>query len=170
MAIAIAMPVIVLCIVLYIFRLSMSPGGISWNSTFGNSGLSLFLVIIAFVIIHELIHGITWSMFCANKWESIYIGIMPSSLTLYCHCKEELKSGAYLLGCIMPLLVLGFGMFFVSLIIQNAFLFKLSLFNILVAGGDMQIALLLRKHRNARIFDHPTKIGFIAFITGEVQL
>ena len=163
MAIALATPIVVLCTAIYLLRLSMSPEGISVAGVFGSNGVLLFFAIIICLVLHEVIHGITWSSFCSNKWKSIYLGIMPSSLTPYCHCKEELQSGAYLLGCIMPFIVLGLGMFSVSLIAQSVFLFMLSLFNTLGAGGDMLITLLRQKHRNARIFDHPTKIGFIAF-------
>lgn len=45
----------------------------------------------------------------------------------------------------------------------SGFFLILSLFNIIAAGGDTSIALMLLKHKNAMIIDHPTECGFWAF-------
>jgi hypothetical protein len=63
----------------------------------------------------------------------------------------------------MPFIVLGLGIFLASIITNSIFLLALSMFNIIAAGGDITIALMLLKHKNALIIDHPTECGFWAF-------
>jgi hypothetical protein len=77
---------------------------------------------------------------------------------------EPLGMKYYLAGALMPFFTLGVGMFIVSYMIGSVFLMLLSLINMLGAGGDTTIALMLLKHKNAVILDHPTECGFAAFI------
>lgn len=158
MALVTTSPIIVLCIAIYFSKWDM----INFNFNIIKS-LLFVIFTIACIVIHEIIHGLTWSMFCKNKWESIHLGIMLEVLTPYCHCKEPLKFGAYILGGLMPLLVLGIGVFIFSLFIGSGLLLFLSLINILGAGGDVTIAIMLLRYKKALILDHPTKCGFVAF-------
>lgn len=66
----------------------------------------------------------------------------------------------------MPLIILGFIMFVISLLTGSGPVLLISLVNIFSAGGDIAIAIMLLKyrHKNAIILDHPTDCGFIAFI------
>ncbi len=166
MALILALPFIIICIVVYHNKWSnLGPQIVEFfdvSSSFKEMILFWLIMLTSFAI-HELIHGITWSLFCQNKWKSIHFGIMWSSLTPYCHCKEELKFKGYILGGLMPLFMLGFGVFIISLFTHSIMLFVLSLVNIIGAGGDMLISLMLIKYKNSIIFDHPTECGFIAF-------
>jgi hypothetical protein len=126
----------------------------------------VFLVLVAFcvcVFIHEVIHGLMWSLFCKNKWKSIHLGVMWKQLTPYCHCKETLRCGGYILGSLMPLIIVGLGVFVVALLIGNSTVLFLSLLNILGAGGDITISFMMLRHKDALIYDHPAECGFIAF-------
>jgi len=121
-------------------------------------GLSLF-----FIVLHEFLHGFTWHFFCKKKWESIHFGVMLNSLTPYCNCKEVLSYQSYLLGGLMPFLVIGVFLFYVSYFFGNDLLMLISMINIIGAGGDTTITLMLLKYKKALILDHPTECGFIAF-------
>ncbi|MDR1736916.1 MAG: DUF3267 domain-containing protein [Oscillospiraceae bacterium] len=140
--------------------------------------LSPFLVLMAILVallssvcavIHELLHGLTWGLFCKNRWKSIHIGVMWNSLTPYCHCKEALSFKAYLFGGLMPFLILGIGLSLLSVLLGNMFLLYLSILNIFGAGGDLTLSVKLFKHRNAWILDHPTDVGFVAFSKATVS-
>ena len=78
--------------------------GISWGDAVALPLLSLCLI-----IVHELIHGITWAIFVKNHFHAIDFGVVWSTLTPYCACFEPLKKWQYLLGTAMPTLVLGGG-------------------------------------------------------------
>lgn len=84
-------------------------------------------------------------------------------LTPYCHCKEPLSPGKYLLGCLIPGLILGVGVYVTAFITGSAFLLWISLLNIISAGGDLLIAWYGRKYKTGYMLDHPTECGFIIF-------
>ena len=90
-------------------------------------------------------------------------GVMWKSFTPYCHCKEPLDFNSYLTGGIMPLLILGILVFIISFFTGNSLILIISLINILCAGGDTTICLLLLKYKDGLFIDHPTDCGFVAF-------
>jgi len=151
-------PIVLICFIIYIRKW----GGIFLEFTPATIVL-FFISIILCIVIHEFLHGITWSLFCKNGFKSISFGVMWKSLTPYCHCKEPLNFKAYLTGGLMPLLILGILLFIVSFFTGNSLLMNLSMINILCAGGDTTIALLLCKYKDALFIDHPTDCGFVAF-------
>ncbi|WP_312644392.1 DUF3267 domain-containing protein [Hydrogenoanaerobacterium sp.] len=158
MALVTAGPIALLCFILYLLK---------WNPIeFSFSILEPFLFLGLFficIVVHELLHGVTWALFCKNKWKSIRFGVMWNYLTPYCHCKEPLAFAYYLIGGLMPLFVLGVLWFILAYIGGSTLLAMLSIINILCAGGDTTIALMLLKYRKACILDHPTECGFVAF-------
>ncbi len=133
------------------------------NLNIASYNITLFLFIIS-IPVHEFLHGFTWHFYCKEKWKSIHFGVMWKYLTPYCHCKEPLKFGGYLLGVLMPFFILGIGGSILGILLQNALLLFFGILNILAAGGDTTIALMLRKFRKAIIIDHPNECGFVAFM------
>lgn len=127
------------------------------------------LLIVTFIIctiVHEILHGITWAIFCKNNFKSINFGIMSAKelFTPYCHCKEILNSVHYILGCLAPFIILGIVPGIISIIINNPFLMWLSAFNILSAGGDTTISIMILKDNTKdKIMDHPNECGYIAY-------
>ena len=136
---------------------------VPWKDIEFSLSASLWLLgaFAASVFVHEWLHGLGWGLFCRDK-SSISYGVMWKMLTPYCSCSEPLRTGAYAFGGLMPFMVLGIGLFAVSLAVQSRFLLYTSLINILSAGGDTTIALMLPKYKNAYIIDHPTQCGFVA--------
>lgn len=151
-------PIALICFIFYINK---------WDSIFfeftTNTLLLYVFTIAASVFIHEFLHGITWSYFCKNGFKSISFGIMWKSFTPYCHCKEPLDFKGYITGGLMPLFILGILVFIISFFMGNSLLMILSLMNILSAGGDTTICLLLLKYKDGLFIDHPTDCGFVAF-------
>lgn len=158
MALVTAGPVAFVCFVLYMLKWKVT------SFTFTIWAPLVFLTIsLICIFVHELLHGLTWALFCKDGWKSIHLGFMWRSLTPYCTCKEPLNFKSYLLGGLMPFFILGIVWFGVAYVRGNLLLLTLSLFNILAAGGDTTIALMLLKYRKACIIDHPTECGFVAF-------
>ena len=108
-----------------------------------NNNLSLFkfrtlvvlLSIFAGIILHELIHGITFLFFCKNGLKSIRFGIMWKFFTPYCHCKEPLKVRHYIVGALMPAIVLGFIPAIVGVITGQVLILLFGILFSLAAGG-----------------------------------
>ena len=97
----------------------------------------LLMLILCLSILHELIHGITWSIFAKNHFHSIDFGFIWSSFSPYCTCSEPLEKWQYLLGTAMPTLVLGGGAAVVSVMTNQLLLFILAEFMIILGGGDV---------------------------------
>ena len=125
--------------------------------------LLLVLFFFATVFIHELLHGLGWCLGVQDGWKSMYIGMMWETLTPYCHCKEPLLPGKYILGSLFPGIVLGGGLYLAAFASGNNFLLWLSLLNILAAGGDFLIAWHAGKYKEGYVLDHPTECGFVIF-------
>jgi hypothetical protein len=128
----------------------------------------LFLaLLVCLVVLHELIHGLTWGIFAQSHWKSIDFGVIWSMLTPYCTCSEPLKKGQYLLGSAMPTLILGFGLGFAAILCRQFLLFALAEIMIFGGGGDFIIILKMllyrAKGKDAVYYDHPYECGFVVF-------
>ena len=70
------------------------------------------------------------------NYNSITFGVIWKVLTPYCTCSEPLKKWQYILGDLMPTLILGFGMTAISIVFRQPLLFVLSELMVLSVGGD----------------------------------
>ena len=126
-----------------------------------------FVIFIILVIVHELIHGVTWEIFTKNRFKSIGFGVIWKMLTPYCTCSEPLKKKQYIIGGLMPTLILGFGLAVVSIFFKQSVLFILSQLMILAGGGDFLIVLKMLfyrcKSREVLYYDHPYELGVVVF-------
>lgn len=132
------------------------------TETVGLSFYIMLLVIIAVsVVIHELLHGIGWSVSSGKGWKVVRFNInamMPS-----CACKAALEKKQYLTGVLTPFAVLGIGsLIFLFLYPGTASLLTM-LTNFVAAGADLMIAHNVLKERESLIVDHPTEAGYISF-------
>jgi len=127
-----------------------------------NHVVFMLVVLIVGVFLHEGLHGITWAMFCKDKFRAISFGIKWKSLTPYCQCNETLSRNQYLLGGVMPGLVTGIIPLIISMFIGFGCLFWFGIFFTAAAIGDfMVLAKLIKVKPNMLILDHPTEIGFL---------
>lgn len=140
-----------------------------WLYGFNESYWNFWVFIIAIavsIVVHELIHGLTWSLFTRNGFKSVAFGFIWKYLTPYCSCKEALKRGQYILGGIMPGLVLGIIPQAVACFTGIYMLAFFGAFMTVCAGGDLMIFVMIlmdRKNRDEHYLDHPTKIGLVKF-------
>lgn len=132
-----------------------------------NSFIIFFAAIIVLTVVHELIHGITWSCFSEHGWKDIDFGFMVEYLTPYCTCSTPLPKGAYITGALMPLIVLGIIPTIAAIALGSWLLLTIGLVMIISAGGDMLIVFELLRHRQSGaemlIYDHPTQAGCATF-------
>jgi hypothetical protein len=132
---------------------------------FMNNALSImsefFLVVIGGVFIHELIHGLTWSIFAKKGFKSIKFGVLWKMLTPYCHCDEPLTVAGYLIGAVMPAIILGFIPAIIALVTGNVMLMLFAFCFTIGAVGDFMIINLIRNEsKRSLILDHPSEAGY----------
>ena len=131
--------------------------------------LSILLlpILICLIVLHELIHGITWGIFAEKHFHSIEFGVIWSALTPYCTCSEPMKRWQYILGGAMPTLVLGGGVGVVPVVTRQLIQLLLSELMILSGGGDFLIILKILLYRSGKketvYYDHPYECGVVVF-------
>lgn len=131
--------------------------------SFGYSFSIVFIMLLG-IIIHELIHGITFSFFAKTGFKAIKFGVLWKMLTPYCHCKEPLLLKHYIIGGIMPAFILGFLPFMYSLLFGNLFWLIFAIFFTVAAFGDFYIIYLLRNEsKNSLVLDHPSEVGCFVY-------
>lgn len=164
MALITATPFMVLFFLLYFFINGLNENWL--ELIIFPKALALIGVGIISVFVHELLHGIGWFGFCKSKWKSIFFGVLWSSLTPYCHCKEPLNIHHYYVGMLMPFVILGIIPSIVSIIVSSKEMFLFGLYNVMLAGGDITVAFLLVKYFRCgvMVIDHPNECGCTLFI------
>ena len=128
----------------------------------------LFLVLLfAMIVVHELIHGLSWSLFAENRWKDIEFGFMKQYLTPYCTCGVPLRKGAYIFGALMPLVLLGILPMIVGILADNLGLLLLGVILADAAAGDILIVWKILRFRSEAgtvvYIDHPTQAGGVIF-------
>ena len=127
----------------------------------------LLVILLVLVVVHELVHGLTWSIFCKNHWADIEFGFIKEMLTPYCTATCPLPKGAYLVGSLMPMLTLGIVPTVVAVATADLGLLFVGIVMTMAGGGDLLIVIELLKHRSdARevlVYDHPTQAGAVVF-------
>ncbi|MDD4847523.1 MAG: DUF3267 domain-containing protein [Bacteroidales bacterium] len=153
-------PVLILYVVPFYLIWGFQGTPLPFELNFGLYALLIMVVIIAGVVVHEWIHGITWACVAEKGFKSIKFGILKKMFTPYCHCKEPLRIKHYVLGALMPLVILGIIPEIIALmtgyriLILFAFIFTTS------AGGDILIVWQLRhEKKNDFVYDHPSEAG-----------
>ncbi len=112
------------------------------------------------VVVHELIHGITWAIFGRKPFSAIQFGFQWKTLTPYAHLKEPVEVNAYRLGAFMPGFILGILVYVLSLALGDGNLLWFSLIHTAAAGGDWLILWLIRNVKaGLQVEDHPTHAG-----------
>ena len=143
---------------------NISPGH------FGLAVLLFFLILILGIILHELIHGLTWARYTSKGLKSMKFGVLWTMLTPYCHCKEPLIVKQYIIGAIAPAIVLGLIPAIISIIIGNLGLLIFGMFFTMAAGGDFLIINLLRKEKMDNfVQDHPSEAGCLIYRKIEIE-
>ena len=135
---------------------------------FSSSHFLLMLVaFLVLIVVHELIHGVCWSIFTPHHFKDVEFGVMRSSLTPYCTCLVPLGKKQYIFGAVMPLLVLGILPMITAIIIGNPDLLFLGILMADGGAGDIMIIRRILGYRSGAkeivYMDHPTEAGGVVF-------
>ncbi|ASS37493.1 DUF3267 domain-containing protein [Mogibacterium pumilum] len=131
-----------------------------------SSVLSDLVVFLVLIVVHELIHGVTWSRFTKKGFKDIEFGVIWKYLTPYCTCSEPLTKWQYILGVMMPGLLLGIVPCIVGCINNNVLMLTIGVLMTIAAGGDILIVKMIldnKTSKTALYLDHPTEVGLVVF-------
>ena len=125
--------------------------------------LALIIFIVG-VVIHEIVHGVMWSLFCEKKLKSIKFGFDKKTFTPYAHCTELLSVSQYRIGTIAPAIVTGIIPYIISLNMNSYPLTFASILLICTAGGDLLIFCYIIKEKGTSfVIDHNNQSGCVVY-------
>lgn len=121
-------------------------------------------IMVAGIVVHELIHGITWAYYAKRGFHAISYGVIWKMLTPYTHCDEPMHIRPYVVACLMPLIILGIIPSVIAIIIGWIPLLAFGIFFIAGAMGDVLIVWMLRKENpQYLVLDHPSEAGYFIY-------
>ncbi|MDR0430807.1 MAG: DUF3267 domain-containing protein [Tannerellaceae bacterium] len=121
----------------------------------------LFTALIAGLLVHELIHDITFAKYNKSGFKSIKFGIVWKHVVLYCHCSEFITVWQYRIVLLMPSVILGFIPVILGFVLGNFMVLLFGCTMTMGGLGDFFCIWSLRGfNKNTLIMDHPSKVGF----------
>lgn len=159
-----AIPVVAIGVLLFAWK---NPISLILPSPQGS--LLFFVLFFVLVVVHELIHGLTWSLYAEHHFKDIEFGFMKEYLTPYCTCTTPLLKSHYIMGALMPCVVLGILPMLIGILVGSHLLFWTGIVMILAASGDIMIVIKVLAYKSQRdskeilVYDHPTQAGSVIF-------
>ena len=102
-----------------------------------NFDFNLVVLLILWMGLHELLHGIGFGIFKGVNKNNIKYGIQLESGIFYCMCKQKISKTNILVSLMFPFTFIGLVTLILGLIFKNSSLIMLSLVNIAGAIGDL---------------------------------
>lgn len=148
-----------------IVLLAFIPFGILmfiFSDFFGNTFDNFYIVfsgLILVFIIHELCHGIGYSLFVKDK-SKIKYGIALEKGVLYAMCQDVISKPGIIVSLLFPLIFLTLILGIVGILMNNSVIVFLAIVNLLGAVGDiMMITLAIRLPKDTKYIDYNADIG-----------
>ena len=152
-------PFIVICVLRY------EGADFGRSRISASSGLTVLALLLLLTVVHELIHGVTWSRF-TKSFKDIEFGVIWKYLTPYCTCSEPLGKWQYITGALMPGLLLGIVPCIIGCIATDILFLATGVLMTIAAGGDILIVKMIlgnKASKTALYLDHPTEVGLVVF-------
>ena len=136
-----------------------------WGSFSMGNPWNGMLFIVGFwvgVAVHELIHGFTWMWATRSGFSHLRFGLLRGGA--YCHIDVPMSKRKYVVGALMPLLLLGIIPFLLSFATNSLWLMLFGVIFIACAMGDVLIVWAIRKEPpDTLVYDHPSEPGCIVY-------
>lgn len=155
-------PIFILSLIVTVFPYSYLWGTEKVYSKFSSTSnfLLLILIFVIGIVLHELIHAISWVAFAKIPFSKIKFGFNVRSLSPYTHCGEAVTAKVYRIALLIPAIILGFIPVIISFVTGSVWFFVMGLLFTVTACGDFLIFWLIRKVKNDQLVaDHPERAG-----------
>lgn len=123
-----------------------------------------FILYIVWIIIHELLHGISYIINGANKKKITYGAYLEKGIC-YCLCKQNITRKNILNSILAPCFYLSIVTGIIALIISSPILLLLAIANLSGCAGDILMFIYIsRLNKNIEYseFDNPTRFAIYA--------
>lgn len=110
------------------------------------------------IVVHELVHGLTWILLTRKGFRHLSFGLMLGGA--YCHIDVPMCKRHYVIGALMPLFLIGIVPLLVAFCIGSLLWLLLGVIFVVTAIGDIMIVWTIRKEpADALVYDHPSEGG-----------
>ena len=120
----------------------------------------IFLLIIPYLILHELLHSLAYVINGA-KFKNINYGAHLERGILCCLCKQNISKTNILISLLFPFIIIGVITYIIGILINNSILIWLSILNISGCSADLIMFLDLLKLKDFEYseYDNPMAFG-----------
>ena len=161
-AIVLMVPVMIIGFVLFFLK-----NGLDASDFRGGHSLIFLVAFLVLIVVHELVHGLSWSFYTPHGFQDIEFGFMKQYLTPYCTCSVPLSKGQYIFGALMPLVLLGIIPMVVGILCGSMLVLLLGIVMTVSAAGDIMIVWNILRYKShaseIAYIDHPTQAGGVIF-------
>ena len=134
------------------------------ETVFFNSSLFFWFLLyfLIGIVVHELIHGLTWICLTSKSFRHLKFGLMTGAV--YCHIDVPMKKRHYVIGALMPLILVGIIPAVVGICVGSFLWTLVGVALISGAAGDIMIVWAIRKEpADALVYDHPSEAGCLVY-------
>ena len=134
-----------------------------FNQLDGNKLVLAFLILLVWLMLHELLHGIAYFL-TGTKLSNITYGIALEKGIFYCLTKQETSKKGVCISLLTPLFVIGIITYIISLIFNLPILWFLSIMNISGASADILMFIYISSIKGEvkyKELDDPTSFALI---------
>lgn len=125
------------------------------------NALLFILCIFLSIIIHELIHYISFILIGKVTFKDVTMGFDKKHFCFYTDCFEYIRAIEYIWVLACPMIILGLIPYIVGLLSSNIYISSIGLFMTLGSSGDLMLIYLIRKLSfNTKIKTHDKYFGF----------
>ena len=113
---------------------------------------TLLIIALLWLLLHELLHGLGFSIFKSVKKENITFGLALEKGVFYCMCKQNIKKPIILTSLLFPVTIIGMITLIVGMLLNQYELVFLSILNIVSSIGDIMMTIYFLKCPNDIIY------------------
>lgn len=139
--------------------LAFTSDGASLTTDLGTI-LAFVMVIVAGIVVHELLHALSWVYLGGKSWNAIKFGVVWKALAPYAHCKEPVEVRRYQWAVAMPGIILGLIPSLIGIATGIGPVMFFALVFTLAASGDALVLWVIRGVEAGKLVeDHPSRAG-----------
>lgn len=140
----------------------------SLEIVFKSFGL-FFVLMILFMVIHEILHSISYCIY-GGKFNKIIYGIELEKGVFYCLCKQNINKLNILNSLFFPLFYIGVVTYILGMIFELPMLTWLSVFNISGCSGDIIMFIyMMRLNKNIEFTELDDSTSFAIYSEDDVS-
>ena len=136
----------VLAIILFIvIMIVISLIGFDYGDIGKYNILWLIILMFAWLLLHEVLHGIGFGLFKEVDKSNIVFGMALEKGVFYCMCKQKISKKVIFTSLLFPVTIIGIITMIIGIIINNGLLVYLSMVNIVGSIGDIVMSIYFSK-------------------------